>query len=179
MSGDEHVFGLDEIREQNNNVPIWLALVWVFGLSWGAWYLVTYWNMPGDEDKKATIESSITYNITREEGYISSSKEPPKKEVKKEGGANEKLMAEGKTVYENNCAGCHGVEGNGNGPAAAALTPKPRNFIEAKYKYGGDDAGLTKTIENGVQGTAMPAWKDSLSGDQVKSVVAYIKAFKK
>lgn len=179
MSGDEHVFGLDEIREQNNKVPVWLALVWIFGLSWGAWYLVTYWSMPGDQDKKSIIESSVTYSVAREEGFIASSKEPPKTEVKKEASSDSKLLAEGKEVYDNNCSGCHGLEGNGNGAAAAALNPKPRNFIKADYKYGSDDASLTKTIENGVQGTAMPGWKESLSGDQIKSVLAYIKAFKK
>lgn len=177
---DLHVFGLDEIKEGNNKIPAWLILVYIGLTSWGFYYLIAFWTIPGsgDESRKEVLASSITYSVPREEGFVASSKEPPKTEVKKDDG-NEKLLVEGKTVYENNCAGCHGIEGNGNGPAAAALTPKPRNFIKADYKYGADDASLTKTIANGVTGTAMPAWKDSLNGDQIKSVLAYVKSFKK
>lgn len=91
------------------------------------------------------------------------------------------MVAAGKTVYEANCSGCHGMTGNGAGPAAAALNPKPRNFIEAKFKYppNAKDTDLFKTVEKGVPGTAMPSWKDSLSEEQRWSVIAYVRTFHK
>jgi cbb3-type cytochrome oxidase cytochrome c subunit/cytochrome c553 len=89
------------------------------------------------------------------------------------------MIAAGKTVYEANCSGCHGNAGNGAGPAAAALNPKPRNFIEAKFKYGDRDTDLFKTVANGVTGTAMPPWKDALSDDQRWAVISYVRTFKK
>lgn len=91
------------------------------------------------------------------------------------------MVTEGKTVFEANCAGCHGINGNGAGPAAAALNPKPRNFVEGNYKYpvGAKDTDLFKTLEKGIAGSAMPAWKDALSEDQRWSVIAYIRTFKK
>ncbi|MFN8671883.1 MAG: c-type cytochrome [Candidatus Sericytochromatia bacterium] len=176
---DKHVFGLDEIAEENNKVPTWLFFTWIILLSWGFYYLVTYWTMPSDSLRKEVLSSPITYKNKREEGFVSSSKTTEVKEEKKADDGKAKLVADGKVVYEANCAGCHGTAGDGAGPAAAALNPKPRNFVKADYKYGGDDAGLTKTIQNGVQGTAMPAWKDSLNPDQIASVIAYVRTFKK
>lgn len=91
------------------------------------------------------------------------------------------MVKAGKEVYEANCAGCHATNGDGNGPAAAALNPKPRNFVKADYKYpvNAKDTDLFKTVMNGVAGTAMPPWKDGLSQDQMWSVVAYVRTFKK
>lgn len=178
---EKHVFGLDEIAEGNNKIPLWIAIVGILLLSWGIYYIITYWSMPGQDDDvhKEVLNSSITYKNAREEGFVASSTTEEKKEDKKVDDGSEKLMAEGKTIYETNCAGCHGVAGDGAGPVGAALTPKPRNFIQAQFKYGGDDASLTKTIQNGVKGTAMPAWKDSVNMDQTKAVIAYLRAFKK
>jgi mono/diheme cytochrome c family protein len=178
---EEHAYGLDNIKEQDNRPPTWLVLCWIFLLSWGFWYLVHFWTLPGDEEKQQTLNAPITYKNTAIEGFISSNKdkaEAPKVAVA-DTSAKDKLMADGKVVFEANCAGCHGIEGGGDGPAAAALTPKPRNFIKAEFKYGSDDASLTHTIQNGVQGTAMPAWKDTLSADQIKAVLVYVHHFKR
>jgi mono/diheme cytochrome c family protein len=50
------------------------------------------------------------------------------------------------------CASCHGDAGEGNGPAAAALNPKPRNFKapESEWKNGKTVAGITKTLKEGI-----------------------------
>lgn len=180
MSGEEHVYGLDGIREGDNKFPVWLIFVYIALTSWAVYYLVANWTLPGDEARQEVLNNPITYKNPREEGYIASAKEE-KREVKEDkpaAGANDKLVADGKVIYEANCAGCHGVAGDGAGPAAAALTPKPRNFVTWKLKYGDDDGSITKTLQNGVQGTAMPAWKDTLNADQMKSVIAYIRTFK-
>ncbi|MEK7433287.1 MAG: cbb3-type cytochrome c oxidase subunit II [Cyanobacteriota bacterium] len=91
------------------------------------------------------------------------------------------MVTEGKTVYDMNCAGCHGATGAGDGAAAAALNPKPRNFVKADYKYpvNAKDEDIFKTLEKGVAGSAMPGWKDSLSESQRWSVISYIRTFKK
>ena len=178
---EEHVYGLDGIKEGDNKFPKWLFIVYAVLISWGTWYLIAFWTMPGDKEKMETKNASVTYKNPHQEGFIVSANAPKEevKAVEAGGGDKEKLLADGKQVYEANCAGCHGVEGDGNGPAAAALTPKPRNFVQAKFKYGSDDTSLTKTISAGIKGTAMPAWKDSLSADQIKSVLAYVRTFHK
>lgn len=68
------------------------------------------------------------------------------------------LIAKGKALFAVNCASCHGQNGLGDGPAAAALNPKPRNFHEGYWKYGGGIARVVQTISTGSPGTAMAAF---------------------
>jgi len=92
-------------------------------------------------------------------------------------------VLQGKRVYTMHCAGCHGAEGDGNGPAARFLDPKPRNFVKAVYKFRstptGDlptDADLMRTVTEGVHSTSMPSWR-LLSDSDRKAVIEYIKGF--
>ena len=103
---------------------------------------------------------------------------PPKPEVTAE------FISHGKVVYEQNCAACHGVNGDGKAPAAAFLAPKPRNFTEANYRLrstpGGSlptDADIFRSVSLGVVGTPMPPWRHHLSDDDRWAVVEYIKTF--
>lgn len=89
----------------------------------------------------------------------------------------------GKKVYEQNCAVCHGSNGDGQGPAAYLLYPRPRDFTKGTYKFRSTpsgsiptDADLDRTIRNGLVGTAMPSWKTLSAGD-IKAVMAYVKGF--
>jgi cytochrome c553 len=50
------------------------------------------------------------------------------------------------------CATCHGMDGTGNGPAAAALNPKPRNYTDAAWQASVTDDQLKDTILKGGQG---------------------------
>ena len=62
----------------------------------------------------------------------------------------------GLQLWHDNCAGCHGNDGRGDGPAAAWLSPQPTNLAEREYSR----AQLTRVLWNGVDGTSMPAWRD-------------------
>ena len=68
------------------------------------------------------------------------------------------LIAKGKTLFAVNCASCHGNNGKGDGPAAAALNPKPRDFTSGFWKYGGGVARVVRTMSEGSPGTAMAAF---------------------
>src|SRR5213593_3455893 len=90
----------------------------------------------------------------------------------------------GKAVYVKWCAGCHGDGGAGDGPAAAYMLPRPRNFTGAIYKIrttaSGQlptDADLMRAIDEGLPGTAMPAWQTRLSDGERRNVMAYIRTF--
>ncbi|HYU01531.1 MAG TPA: c-type cytochrome [Gemmatimonadales bacterium] len=90
----------------------------------------------------------------------------------------------GRAVYEKWCAGCHGDTGAGDGPAAAYMLPRPRNFTGAVYKIrttaSGQlptDADLMHAIDEGLPGSAMPAWKGRLSDAERRDVMAYLKTF--
>src|SRR5438034_5757156 len=90
----------------------------------------------------------------------------------------------GRVVYVKWCAGCHGDGGAGDGPAAAYMLPRPRNFTGGLYKIrttaSGQlptDADLLRAIDEGLPGSAMPGWKGRLSNAERRNVVAYIKTF--
>jgi len=79
----------------------------------------------------------------------------------------------GGDLFKQKCAMCHGADGKGY---AALKTP---DFTDPKVQASLTDEEITKTIKNGKTGTAMPPFKDSLSDDQIKSLVAYLRSLKK
>ena len=94
---------------------------------------------------------------------------------------SEEWIAHGKEVYERRCLGCHGANGDGNGPAATFLyNQRPRNFNNAVFKFRltkesiPTDGDLLRTISRGVRGTAMPPWYDLPINDRL-AVIQYIK----
>lgn len=88
----------------------------------------------------------------------------------------------GQEVYERRCAACHGVEGDGNGPAATFMhVNRPRNFTQGVYKFRSTpsdslptDGDLLRTLTRGVRGTSMPSWH-MLSEKARMAVIQYIK----
>lgn len=86
------------------------------------------------------------------------------------------LIAEGKAAFVINCASCHGTLGHGDGPAAMALNPKPRNFTEGYWRYGGGFARIVRTISEGSPGTGMASFK-TIPLDQRMAIAHYIRTF--
>ena len=76
------------------------------------------------------------------------------------------LAAAGKTVFETNCAACHGVDGKGN-----PLVGAP-NLTDGVWLYGGDPATLNATITAGRNGQ-MPAFGERLGAERVRLLAAY------
>jgi cbb3-type cytochrome oxidase cytochrome c subunit len=85
-------------------------------------------------------------------------------------GEGERFARRGAEVFARDCAGCHGRNGLGDGPAAAALTPVPRNLATAQFS----DRSLSESLWNGVRGSSMPSWSD-LPGGELRGLVAYLK----
>jgi len=78
----------------------------------------------------------------------------------------------GKSLFNTNCAMCHGNTGRGDGPAGAALNPKPENLV-GKEVQRQTDGDLFWKISEG-RG-AMPPWK-SLAEKDRWSLVQYIRS---
>ena len=72
----------------------------------------------------------------------------------------------GASLYRSVCAGCHGTEGGGNGPAASALEPKPSDFHDRKRMTQRSVYGLYNAITLGVKGTAMAAFSNLTENDR-------------
>ena len=87
--------------------------------------------------------------------------------------------ANGKKIYSANCVVCHGDKGDGKGPAAATMNPKPRDFTSATEMKGVDDARLKKSITEGRPGTAMVGFAKTLKATDIDDVIAYTKSLLK
>ena len=89
---------------------------------------------------------------------------------------------QGRYVFKQQCAPCHGETGRGNGPWAGEMTVKPRDFRKGVFKYRTTPMGtqptdedLRRTIKRGVSGTAMPTFAKTLSDRDLTAILVYLK----
>jgi len=78
-------------------------------------------------------------------------------------------------IYGQRCAVCHGTSGGADGPAAVALSPRPRQFSDADAMAGRSDEELAKSITLGVPGTAMAPFGNVLTQDEIAALVRHIR----
>jgi high-affinity iron transporter len=81
-----------------------------------------------------------------------------------------------KTLYQNNCVSCHGVDGRGDGPDGVDLDPKPSNFHDMQRAPIVSPFAAFNTIRLGVPGTGMPA--HDLSDEDIWSLAFYVNTFR-
>ncbi|HLK48912.1 MAG TPA: cbb3-type cytochrome c oxidase subunit II [Bryobacteraceae bacterium] len=81
-------------------------------------------------------------------------------------------LGRGRDLYAHNCASCHGVRGEADGPGSAGLHPRPANLAEHEYSA----ARVSYVLWNGVAGTSMQAWRD-LSSDDRAALVQVVRGF--
>ena len=87
-------------------------------------------------------------------------------------------VATGGQLYLAHCTSCHGTDGMGDGDAAKGLSPSPALLAHMIQMPVSVDSYLLWTISEGGQqfGTAMPAFKEKLSEDQIWKIVVYMRA---
>lgn len=88
--------------------------------------------------------------------------------------AREAAPVDGRALYVGRCADCHGLAGRGDGPDAAAFTPRPRDLRAGLLeKY--DDAALVRTVRDGA---ALPLALDPdalrARATEVESIVTHL-----
>lgn len=87
--------------------------------------------------------------------------------------------AKGKEVYANMCVACHGPEGKGDGVAAQALDPKPRDLSNAEFTSSITNERLFEVISEGGASVGlsplMAAWGGILSEAEIWDIIAYIR----
>lgn len=95
--------------------------------------------------------------------------------------------AKGGELYALYCRTCHGAAGRGDGPAAPALNPKPRDFSDGTFYFDGNANGetgepvdLARVIRDGPEeyggSDAMPPWGGPLGEDRIRHLVAYVRS---
>jgi len=83
-------------------------------------------------------------------------------------------IGRGEKFFMANCATCHGKLGNGEGPRAYFLTPKPRNFHDDYSHTALNRPALFTIITNGKPGTVMPAWGKVLNDQEIANVAEFV-----
>jgi mono/diheme cytochrome c family protein len=88
---------------------------------------------------------------------------------------------DGKQLFTQHCASCHGPQGTGDGPAAQYVYPKPRDFTRGVFKVRSTpdgtmptDQDLFDTLTRGMPGSPMPSFAFLSDADR-QALVAYIK----
>lgn len=97
--------------------------------------------------------------------------------------SDQEMLKHGQEIYMNRCMGCHGEKGDGKGPGAAWLNPRPRDFTAGIFKFRSTPLGalptdddLLRTLNQGLLGTSMPNFR-LLSLASKTAVIQYIKSF--
>jgi cbb3-type cytochrome c oxidase subunit III len=87
-------------------------------------------------------------------------------------------IAVGKTLFQSACVQCHGPEGKGDGPAAVALNPKPRDLTDAKRMATVSDRFAYELISRGGiavgKSPQMPAFP--LNPEDINNIIAYVRS---
>lgn len=88
----------------------------------------------------------------------------------------------GAQVYQRNCLACHGATGDGNGPQAKHLRPRPRDYRLGVFKFVSGRRGskpvredLYRIVQQGAKGTSMPAFR-WMPPEELRAVVDYVMA---
>lgn len=80
----------------------------------------------------------------------------------------------GSAFYTANCATCHGLRGDGAGPRAYFINPKPRNFTAEDTRARFNRVALYAAVSEGRNGSEMPAWSKVASPQQMADVAEYV-----
>jgi mono/diheme cytochrome c family protein len=84
-------------------------------------------------------------------------------------------IQKGERLYQRNCLRCHGPALDGKGPDAASLGVPPADFRTYLSRLK-DEAELEKTIKQGKRFLGMHNWEDTLTDEQVRDLIAYIRS---
>jgi len=154
----------DGIRELDNDLPPWWKYGFYISIVWAVVYF-GYYELGGGPT------SIDEYNTTMEKADAEVAAYKAKHVVDVD--ENNVAMADaagikaGKTIFESNCAVCHGKEAEG------VVGP---NLTDDYWLHGGSLKDVFKTVKYGVLEKGMTSWKDILSPADILNVSSYVKS---
>ncbi len=91
-------------------------------------------------------------------------------------------LRHGRKLYARHCQHCHGVSGDGEGPTAQYLNPRPRDYRLGVFKFTSTNKDtkasredLKRIVSQGIPGTYMPAFVPMLKDHELTSLIEYIR----
>lgn len=152
---------VDGIEEYNNPIPGWLMWILYVSMAFAAVYWVLYpgfWPGASGWDQHKMYQEEVQAADAK---YASIRAKMSDINVLI---TDAKAIAEGKDIFAQNCAACHGVDATGGiGP----------NLADKEWLYGGNPAQIVKTVSDGTA-KGMPAWGSQLGPVKAAKVSAYV-----
>ncbi len=154
----------DGITELDNFMPPWLQYIFIGTVIFGVWYFVYYSvlgiGLTGVEEYQEELRIEAQLAAERSANALASIDE--NSVVFDE---SPEAISSGKTIFEQNCAACHAIDGGGGvGP----------NLTDPYWIHGGGISDIFKVVKNGVIEKGMVPWEDQLTPVEIQNVSSYI-----
>lgn len=154
----------DGIRELDNKLPPWWVALFYVTIAFAGVYMVYYHFTDMGPSSHDEYMAEVKAGEAQAEAYLASQSNAID-ESNVTYLEDEASLAAGKTIYLNNCAACHGQQGEGGvGP----------NMADDYYIHGGAVADLFKVIKYGVPEKGMISWKAQLRPKDMQQVASYM-----
>jgi mono/diheme cytochrome c family protein len=128
----------------------------------------------GPQQLKPELQKAVNAELVKQTGGFLN----PKLLI--EAGDTHADLQRGQAVYQQRCVQCHGVSGDGAGPSAHYMYPRPRDYRKGIFKFTSTPYGirplredLLRTVRQGIRGTSMPGFALLPEQDQ-QAVVDYV-----
>lgn len=153
----------DGIQELDNKLPPWWVYLFFITIIIAAVYLVRY-HVVGDWSSSQEWEEEMAAAQVKIDAYMAE-----QGDILDENSVflvdNAEALAEGKEIFNTNCAACHKTDGGG------LIGP---NLTDEYWIHGGDIKDLFTTIKYGIPEKGMISWKTQLKPEQMQAVASYI-----
>lgn len=162
----------DGIRELDNPLPGWWLITFYGTIIFAFLYWIHY-TFSGAPDSVAElkmalaeIQASATNHMTNSDSNLTIPKEEELMALAKQ----VETVKMGRDLFAGKCASCHGPQG------AGLVGP---NLTDKYWIHGkGSGSDIYQVVSTGVLDKGMPAWKDTLKPDELKSAVAFVLSIK-
>jgi cbb3-type cytochrome c oxidase subunit II len=131
-------------------------------------------SLKGGQGAKGVTDPNVPYSADHLT-FLQQQVPPTWKDLRSAMPPSQRSLIHGKQVYLQNCIGCHGLRGDGNGPAAQFLEPRPFNFRSVAGQRAGSEGQLYHFLLFGLPGSAMPAFGDFLTVNDIWDVINFIR----
>lgn len=152
----------DGIQEFDNPMPRWWLWIFYATIIWVPLYYVLPHPFGEGDGNVAEYEASVAKaQANMPEPVVATVTDGELLALVPQAG----VLAEGKSVYDINCAACHRSDGGG------LIGP---NLADNAYIHGGSPTAIHRVIREGVLAKGMPPWERLLKPEQVNAVTAYV-----
>lgn len=162
----EHEY--DGIQELNNPTPAWFMWLFYGTIAIGIAYLAVYHVFGIGQLQDAEYVAEVAQADSAKKAYLAKAGDQVDENTVKPV-TDADALAAGKGIFTQNCAACHGAEGQG------VVGP---NLTDVYWLHGGKINDVFKTIKYGVAAKGMPTWEKQLSPKQIADVANYILSLK-